>query len=276
MGENVESLEEFVRNFEQEYNQNQGRLDLDRDLGTDSEIMANQNEKEETEILLREYCSELEEKVKKLQGAENLSKQDLRRKDKKNLELYQENRAYVEKINELVAEQDKISENIKLLKKGHKDTMVIREQEIRKEVAKLWEERCQIKNEIKSKFLERLVNHESTLDTLTEEMEELCFMMNQISNQNISIMYESNSSIDAESIQASEFNLNSRNSLNKNSKQKVTGEDGKTTNRESVVLKRSKFLCKVKVVCNNCAKFESTIVEMVQNLEDSNTTILRL
>jgi hypothetical protein len=152
LNENVENLEEFIRNFEQEYNENQAQMETDPDEPTESQFMANKNEKEETECLLREYCSELEEKVKKMTAAENLAKQDLRRKDKKNLELYQENRAYVEKINEMLTEAEKLQEALKAVKKTHKDHMVIREQEIRKEVAKLWEERCQIKNEIKSKF----------------------------------------------------------------------------------------------------------------------------
>lgn len=109
------------------------------------------------------------------------------------------------------------------------------------------------------------MNHEQTLDTLTEEMEELCHMINQITNQNISIVYESSSSVDAESVQASDYRGNSRGSLNKNSKAKLMADDGKTTNRESVGMKRSKFLCKVRVTCNNCAKFETTIMEVVEN-----------
>jgi len=41
-------------------------------------------------------------------------------------------------------------------------------------------------------------------------------------------------------------------------------------------MKKPKHQGKVKVVCNNCSKLESTIIELVQNLEDSNQTILRL
>lgn len=125
--------------------------------------------------------------------------------------MYQENRLYVEKINELVVDTEKLQENIKSVKKSGKEQLAQKEQEMSKEIAMYLEEKKYFKNEIKQKFLDRLASHEQTLDILTEEMEELCMMINQVQGQNVMIMYESQSSFD---VNGEGSNLNSRGSLN--------------------------------------------------------------
>ena len=130
--------------------------------------------------IIKIYCQELEEKIKKLENLNSESKKDNRKKDKQNIELYKENRLFVEKINELDAEKTKLLDQLAKIKKSNKEAMTTKEQEIRKEVAELWEARCQVKEELKAKFLERLKSHELTLDCLTDEMEELCFILKQV------------------------------------------------------------------------------------------------
>ena len=246
---NQENLEAYVKSISVKGFEEDGTKDIQDYEKTKNNVLSEtqgEENKQNTDYIQKQYCTELEEKVKKLQNIENQNKKYGRKTEKKNIEIYKENKKMFGKMSEIDKENQDLRTQIKELKKKHKENWATMENDIRKEVSEIWEKRQQTLKDTQRMYMERQKGHENTLNSLTEEMEDLCFILKEVTKENIFIYYE----------------------IGQTDNEEISGDFQEKTQ------KKCDRISKVKIVCENCVKQESTVYEMVKNLENSNQMIL--